>query len=367
MKNTFGNSLTVTVFGESHGPYIGATLDGLAPGTRINDAYIAECLERRRPQAGISTTRREADTYTVISGVMNGRTTGAPLTLLIQNGEQRSEDYQALTSLPRPSHADYPARCKYHGFEDARGGGHFSGRLTAALVAVGAIVRSALLEQGIHIATHIERLGGIVDAPLTEASMDAVYASSLPVIDGAAAESMRRVIEEARADADSVGGVLETLVTGLPAGLGEPMFDSIESVLSHMLFSIPAVKGVEFGDGFALADMRGSEANDALCIRGGKVATLTNHMGGIGGGITNGMPVRFRCAIKPTPTIAREQRTVNLQDMTEQVLSVKGRHDPCIVHRVASVVDALTALALADLLVLRFGTDFLMPKEERGL
>lgn len=367
MKNTFGSTLSVTVFGESHGAYIGATLDGLAPGIRIDDAYISECLTRRRPQAGISTTRREADEYTIVSGVLNGYSTGAPLTVLIKNAEQRSEDYRETAHLPRPSHADYPAYCKYHGFEDTRGGGHFSGRLTAALVAVGAIVRSALAVQGIRIATHIDRLGGIRDVPLTEATMERVYETALPVIDGTAADAMRRVIEGARADADSVGGVLETLVTGLPAGLGEPMFDSIESVLSHAMFSIPAVKGVEFGDGFALADMRGSEANDGLCIRNGAVATLSNHMGGIGGGITNGMPVRFRCAIKPTPSIAREQKSVSLSDMTEQTLTVKGRHDPCIVHRAAAVVDALTAIALADLLMQRFGTDVLMPKGETTL
>lgn len=364
MKNTFGYSLTVTVFGESHGPYIGATLDGLAPGVVIDDAYIKECLTRRRPAGSLSTARREADDYRIISGVWNGRSTGAPLTVLIPNADTHSADYSDLSVCPRPSHADYPAHCKYHGFEDYRGGGHFSGRLTAAIVAVGAIVRSALRSCGIEIATHVSSVGGVHDRPMTEADMAHVYDGGLPVLDRDAEADMREVIEAARKDGDSVGGTLETLITGLPAGVGEPMFDSMESVLSHALFSIPAVKGVSFGDGFALAAMRGSEANDPYRMKDGRVLTETNRMGGIGGGITNGMPVRVSCAIKPTPSIAKEQRTVDLSKGEDRTLAVHGRHDPCIVHRAAAVADAMCALVVADLLVLRYGTDVLMPKED---
>ena len=359
MKNSFGNSLTVTLFGESHGEYIGAVLDGLAPGIEINHEYIKKKLSLRRPSGKISTARVEQDEYSIVSGVFNGYTTGAPLCILIPNTNTRSGDYNK--DLPRPGHADYTAQCKYHGFADYRGGGHFSGRITAALVAAGAIVLSMLQQNGILIGTHVSRLAGITDRPFRnfEEEIEQLGEMSFPVLSDTAADAMRAEIEQAASDGDSVGGVLETLVLGLPAGLGEPWFDSVEGLLSHALFSIPAVKGVEFGDGFELADMRGSEANDAFRVRDGRVVTETNRMGGINGGITNGMPVLFRCAVKPTPSIFVEQESVNLSTMQNTALKLQGRHDPAIVHRARVVVDSVTALVLCDLLAQRFGTDFI--------
>lgn len=361
MKNTFGNHVAVTLFGESHGPAIGAVIDGLAPGIPVDTAFIHKLLSRRRPAGDISTTRHEADPFVIESGVFEGKTTGTPLCILIPNGDTRSSDYAATRFLARPSHADYTAYCKYHGFEDPRGGGHFSGRITAAVVAAGAIVLSALNRKGICIATHIASCGGVSDRAFEDLSADmtALDERDFGVLDETVADRMMNAIREAKQAGDSVGGTLETVVTGLPAGVGEPWFDTVESMLSHALFAIPAVKGVEFGAGFALADMRGSVANDPFCMQGGAVCTVTNHSGGINGGITNGMPVLFRCAVRPTPTIGREQETVNMQTGEDATLIAKGRHDPCIVHRARVVVDCLTALVLADMLTGRFGTDWL--------
>ena len=260
----------------------------------------------------------------------------------------------------RPGHADYPAQCKYHGFQDTRGGGHFSGRITAALVVAGAICQSALEAKGIRIGTHISRCACISDRPFGDLETDIAALSDrlFPVLDTGAGEKMQQAILAAKAEGDSVGGVLETAVTGLPAGVGEPWFDTFESRLSHILFSVPAVKGVEFGDGFALADMRGSAANDPLRYEGDRVVTTTNHGGGIGGGITNGMPVIFRCAIKPTPSIAKVQETVDIRKKEDSVLEIRGRHDPAIVHRARIVIDAVTAIAVYDMLAGRFGTDY---------
>ena len=360
MKNTFGISVAVTLFGESHGPEIGAVIDGLAPGLPVDEAFIASQLTLRRPAGRISTARQEADAFRIVSGVFEGRTTGTPLAVLIPNADTRSGDYQKGPA--RPGHADYTAFTKYHGFEDYRGGGHFSGRITAALVAAGAVVIPALKAKGILIGTHVARCAGIDDAPFGEnLSADLERLNSLPfaVLDEKQGELMRGAIENTAAKGDSIGGVLETAVTGLPSGVGEPWFDTVESVLSHALFSVPAVKGVEFGDGFALADMTGSCANDPLRMRGGRPVTLTNHNGGVNGGITNGMPLVFRCAVKPTPSISLEQQTVDPLSGKDAVLAVKGRHDPAIVHRARIVVDSVTALALCDLLALRFGTDWL--------
>lgn len=359
MKNTYGQSITVTIFGESHGAEIGAVLDGIAPGIAVDEEYINACLELRRPYGKISTSRCEGDKFRIVSGVFNGYTTGTPIALLIPNTDTKSKDYRALLDLPRPGHADYTATCKYHGYQDYRGGGHFSGRITAALVAAGAIVRAALEKRGIKIATHISRLGGICDSPITAGDIDRVNGLRFPVISEDAAEKMEKKILEASEDGDSVGGVLESMVVGIPAGVGEPFFDSMESILSHALFSVPAVKGVEFGSGFAMADMLGSQANDAFTAEGGEVKTKTNHNGGINGGITNGMPLLFRCAVKPTPSIFKEQETVSLSQMKDEPLKISGRHDPAIVHRARAVIDAVTALALADMLAVRYGTDWL--------
>ena len=360
MKNTFGSSVSVTLFGESHGPEIGAVVDGLAPGLPVDEDFIAARLTLRRPAGKISTARQEADAFRIVSGTFEGRTTGTPLTILIPNADTRSGDYQRGPA--RPGHADCAAFFKYHGFEDYRGGGHFSGRITAALVAAGAVVMPALKARGILIGTHVARCAGIADAAFGEslaADLDKLNSLPFAVLDESRGQAMREAVEKAAAKGDSVGGILETAVLGLPAGVGEPWFDAVESVLSHALFSVPAVKGVEFGDGFALADMTGSAANDPLRMRDGKPVAVTNHNGGINGGITSGMPLIFRCAVKPTPSIALEQQTVDLSAGRETCLKIAGRHDPAIVHRARAVVDSVTALALCDLLALRFGTDWL--------
>ena len=360
MKNTFGQHLAVTLFGESHGPAIGAVLDGLCPGIPVDLENIRRMLQLRQPGGAISTARNEKDQFEIISGAVNGITTGTPLTVLIRNQDTKSGDYTAMQALMRPGHADYPAQCKYHGYQDTRGGGHFSGRITAALVAAGAICHSALQAKGIYIGTHISRCAGIPDRSFEDlnADIDTLSTALFPVLDTAAGEQMQQAILAAKADGDSVGGVLETAIVGLPAGVGEPWFDTFESMLSHILFSVPAVKGVEFGDGFALADMRGSAANDALYYEGDTVVTKTNHGGGIGGGITSGMPVIFRCAIKPTPSIAKSQQTVDVLKKENATLEIKGRHDPAIVHRARIVIDAVTAIAVYDMLAGRYGTDY---------
>lgn len=361
MKNTFGSSVSLTLFGESHGAAIGAVIDGIAPGIKIDEDFIRSQLFLRRPVGLISTPRVEPDEFVIESGVFEGKTTGTPICILIPNVNTKSKDYSEIRSKARPGHADYTAYEKYHGFEDYRGGGHFSGRITAAVVAAGAIAISALRQKGINIGTHIARLAGIADRGFKDYESDIKKLSEMQfaVFDTAAAEKMKEEIIAAKNVGDSVGGVLETAVTGLPAGVGEPWFDSVESLLSHALFSVPAVKGVEFGGGFSLCDMRGSQANDPLRTENGKIFTLTNNNGGINGGITNGMPVVFRCAVKPTSTIHISQQTVDFINMENVDFLAGGRHDPCIVHRARIVVDSITALTLCDILSARFGTDWL--------
>ncbi|MBQ8987058.1 MAG: chorismate synthase [Lachnospiraceae bacterium] len=372
MKNTFGNSISITLFGESHGEEIGVVLDGFAPGIEVDEAYIAQKLALRRPIGKISTGRVEPDHFRIVSGVFEGHTTGTPICVLIPNENVRSRDYESTRFLARPGHADYAAFCKYGGYEDYRGGGHFSGRLTAPLVAAGAIAQLALEKKGIRIGTHIARCAGIADRGFEhlESDIEALAGRAFAVLDESIGVKIQSAIEQAAADGDSVGGVLETAVTGLPAGVGEPWFDSLESALSHALFSIPALKGVEFGDGFAMADMRGSEANDGFAMsgdeagdssaaRGGAIVTKTNHNGGINGGISNGMPILFRCAVKPTPSIYKEQDTVDFLRRQKEKLQISGRHDPAIVHRIRVVADSVTALVLCDMLALRYGTDYL--------
>ena len=363
MKNTFGESIAVTLFGESHGPAVGAVVDGLAPGLPVSEAEIERELARRRPAAAGDTARREEDRFRILSGVFNGRATGTPLTIVIPNGDVSSGAYDYGPA--RPSHADFAARCKYHGYEDYRGGGHFSGRVTAALAAVGGILRPALAGVGVRLATHVLRCGGEADRAFAgEADLALLEHAAFPALDPAAGERMAAAVARAKAEGDSVGGVTQTAVFGLPAGLGEPWFDSVEGVLAHALYSVGGVKGVEFGDGFALAALRGSEANDPFRMAEGKVVTETNRSGGINGGITNGMPVIFQCAVRPTPSIAREQRTVNFLTGEETGLSVRGRHDAAIVRRICPVIDSLTAVVLADLLARRYGTDALMRGEK---
>ncbi len=361
MKNTFGNAITLTLFGESHGEYIGAVLDGIASGIKIDRDYINARLSERRPSGKISTSRVEADEFIIASGEFQGYTTGAPLTILIPNTNKKSGDYKSIAETPRPSHADYTAECKYGGYQDPRGGGHFSGRVTAALVAAGALLRSALLEKNIKIGSHITELHGVADRYFDniEEDIDLLSGKSFPVFRAETEEKMRLEIEKAAERSDSVGGILETAIIGIPAGVGEPWFDSFEGMLAHALFSIPAVKGVEFGAGFAFADMLGSEANDAFAIRDGKVITKTNNNGGINGGITNGMPIIFNTVIKPTPSIFKEQESVNLAKMQNTSLKIEGRHDPAIIHRARAVVEAVSAIVAADLLTVRFGTNYL--------
>ncbi len=361
MKNTLGSSVSLTLFGESHGTAVGAVLDGLAPGIAVDEDFIRFQLALRRPVGDISTPRVEPDDFVIESGVFKGRTTGTPLSILIPNVNTKSKDYTDIRSKARPGHADYTAYMKYHGFEDYRGGGHFSGRITAGITAAGAVAISALRAKGIYIGTHISRLAGISDRGFEnyESDIAALSEMQFAVLDGAAAEKMKEAITDAKNDGDSVGGVLETAVTGLPAGVGEPWFDTVESLLSHALFSVPAVKGVEFGGGFSLCDMRGSEANDAFAAENGAVKTLTNNNGGINGGITNGMPIIFRCAVKPTATIHKEQHTVDFLKKENVLFTAGGRHDPCIVHRARVVIDSIAAITLCDILCGRFGTDWL--------
>lgn len=361
MKNTFGTSVAITLFGESHGAYIGATIDGLAPGIPIHPEHIDHMLTLRRPAGQISTARKEKDAYSIVSGVVNGKTTGTPITILIPNENVISSDYVQMKTVARPSHADYTADCKYHGYQDSRGGGHFSGRITAALVAAGAICIQALEQKGIRIGTHVAKCAGILDRGFSDLASDIknLNEKTFAVLDDAKGEKMQEAILAAASEGDSVGGILETAIIGMPAGVGEPWFDTVEGLLSHMMFSIPAVKGIEFGAGFAIADMKGSEANDPLRMEGGKVITTKNDNGGINGGITNGMPIVFRTAIKPTPTIFQPQDTVDFRAMTDAVLEPKGRHDPAIVHRARVVQDAASAIVLCDALALRYGTDWL--------
>ena len=362
MKNTFGQSLSVTLFGESHGPYIGAVLDGLAPGMDIDDDFIKHQLDLRRPSGKISTSRVEQDEYILASGVFNKKTTGTPLSILIPNSVQRSSDYENRPRIARPGHADYTASVKYHGYEDFRGGGHFSGRITAAIVAAGAIVIPALKKKDIHIGTHILSCGGIKDREFINYADDIekLAYTNFPVLDENKAADIRHMMEEVASEGDSVGGVLETVVTGMPAGVGEPWFETVEGRLSYAMYSIPAIKGVQFGEAFDMVDKKGSEYNDAFIKDEKGIATKTNHNGGINGGITNGMPILFKCAVKPTPSIYKEQDSIDLKTKEEVKLKIEGRHDPAIIHRARIVVDSMTALTLYDMLAQRYGTDFFL-------
>ncbi|TGY67243.1 chorismate synthase [Dubosiella muris] len=355
MKNSIGSNVTLTVFGESHGPLIGAVLDGLPAGFAIDMERLRRDMARRKAKGKISTQRHEADEVHIVSGFFEGRTTGTPLTLLIQNTAQRSADYASLKYRLRPSHADWSAFEKYHGFQDYRGGGHFSGRLTAVLVACGSICRQILAAKGVKIGAHLAQVHTVRDVPFCadacalDTQIEALDAREFPAIDEQAGLAMVARIEQAACAKDSVGGVVECAITHFPAGVGEPLFDSVESVLSHALFSIPAIKGVEFGEGFGFAALTGSEANDALLVREGKIETKTNRNAGINGGITNAMPIVFRCVVKPTPSIFQKQQSVRFDSKEEVELEIQGRHDPCIAHRACVVIESMSAFALLDL------------------
>ncbi len=357
MGSIWGNNIKISVFGESHGNGIGVVLDGFPAGFELDMEAITREMARRRPGTGKhTTTRSEADNVEILSGVYLGKTTGAPLCGIIRNTDTKSADYADLQTLPRPGHADFTAKVRYGGFNDPRGGGHFSGRLTAPIVFAGEICRQFLETQGITIGSHLQSIADIIDCPfdpcnVDEMALDTLRTMTVPVNDRSCAKEMLDVVEDARVAMNSVGGVVETAIIGMLPGTGSPMFMNVEARLSSMLFSIPAIKGVEFGDGFALSRMTGLEANDPLYMKDGQVKTRTNHNGGINGGITNGMPIVYRVVIKPTSSIFLEQDTVNLQTGEDAKLSVKGRHDPCIAIRAVPVLDAAAAIVMMDLLL----------------
>ena len=355
--NTLGNKLKVTVFGQSHAPAIGCVIDGLPAGFVPDMEKLAAFMARRAPgQNAWSTARRESDAPEILSGLVDGRTCGAPVAMVIRNSDQHSKDYSGLKRTPRPSHADYAAVIRYGGDHDIRGGGQFSGRLTAGLCFAGAFALQILEQKGVAIAAHIAQVADVYDSPpdfawVGREDLDGLLAKSFPVFDGNAGANMRQAIENARMDSDSVGGVIRCFAVGLPAGVGGPMFDGVENRLAAALFGIPAVRGVSFGTGFAAAGMRGSEHNDPFVMEDGTVKTRANHAGGVLGGITSGMPLVVNVAVKPTPSIAREQDTVDLQSKENIKLAIQGRHDPCIVPRAVPVVEAVTALTLLDMLM----------------
>lgn len=356
MSSEFGNILRVSVFGQSHGKAIGVNIDGLPAGEPIDLEELNAFLDRRKPgKSPLSTARKESDTPVFLSGLENGVTCGFPLCAVIENSDQHSSDYSELADKPRPSHADYTARVKWGGHADMRGGGHFSGRLTAPLCIAGGIAKQILARRGIFVGAHLAAVGTENDAPFplhpTAELFDTIAAKPFPVVDDGAGERMQALILEARQDLDSVGGIIECAAIGLPAGLGDPMFGGVENRLAAALFGIPAVKGVEFGLGFGSSRLRGSENNDPFTVENGTVVTASNRAGGILGGITTGMPVTLRTAIKPTPSISRPQQTVRLSAMESAELVIRGRHDPCIAHRAVPVVEAVTAAVLLDLLL----------------
>ena len=349
-----GKHIQVSVFGQSHSKAIGAVIDGLPAGVKIDSEKVAAFMRRRAPgNTKYSTKRREADEPVVLSGLVDGVTCGAPLGFLIENTNTRSSDYDNLRAVPRPGHADYPSNVRYGGYQDVAGGGHFSGRLTAPLCFAGAVCLQILEQKGVKVQAHIYELAGVRDIPFDPITItDARPGEKVfPVISDACGEEMQAEIEKARMSADSVGGIVECAVTGMPAGLGDPMFDGIENQLARNIFGVPAVKGLEFGNGFACAKLRGSQNNDPYTIdENGKIVTTSNNNGGILGGITSGMPILFRVAVKPTSSIGKEQQSVNLNTMQPEKLVVHGRHDPCIVPRAVPVIEAVTAITMLDIL-----------------
>lgn len=357
MSSVFHGAITVSIFGQSHAPGIGVVVDGLPAGEKIDLDELQAFLTRRAPGTGSwSTPRKEADAPEILSGLADGVTCGAPLAAVIRNTNTRSKDYSNLRDIPRPGHADFTAQMKYGGWQDVAGGGHFSGRLTAPLCIAGGICKQILARRGITVGAHIAGIGGIPDTtydPVNVTAEDLLLTSKkrFPVLDDAAGEKMQAAIDQARSELDSLGGLIECGVIGLPVGLGDPMLDGMENRIARLVFAIPAVKGVEFGAGFAAASLRGSENNDGYTVSSGRVCTLTNHSGGICGGLTTGMPVVFRAAFKPTPSIAHEQRSVSLPELADTTLTVTGRHDPCVVTRAAPAVEAAAALGIYDLLL----------------
>jgi len=350
-----GNKLTVSVFGQSHSPSIGAVIDGLPAGIEVDNTWVNAFMARRAPgQSILSTLRREGDKPEILSGLVDGKTCGAPIAIKIDNKDKRSEDYEDLKLVPRPSHSDYAAYVKFGGNNDIAGGGQFSGRLTAPLCYAGAVCIQILKSKGVTVKSHIYSIKDVKDEPYDLENLyddEIEYDPFFPTVSRFKGERMKQIIEIAMENNDSVGGVIECAVMGMPAGLGEPMFDGIENLLAKNLFGIPAVKGVEFGSGFEGTEKYGSQNNDPFTVKDGRVQTVTNNHGGILGGITSGMPVVFRVAVKPTPSIGLPQTSVNLKTMKEEELTVRGRHDPCIVPRAVPVVEAVAAITMLDLLL----------------
>lgn len=354
MSSMTGNKIKISVFGQSHSNGIGVVIDGLPAGKKIDMEKVMTFMSRRAPgKNSLSTQRKEADIPEIISGLVNGVTCGAPLCAIIKNTNQHSADYNNIMDTPRPSHADFSGNIRYNGFNDVSGGGHFSGRLTAPLCFAGAVCMQILEDVGIEIQAHIQKIKNVYDDKINFVNIGKwnTAEKDFPVINDEKGKLMIAEIEKARENGDSVGGVIECAVTGVKAGFGDPMFDGVENCLAKNIFGIPAVKGIEFGNGFEATDLYGSENNDGFCIVGGEIKTATNNAGGINGGITNGMPIVFRTAIKPTPSIYKEQNSVSLVDKTEKKLQIKGRHDPCIVQRAVPVVEAVTAFTILDILI----------------
>ncbi|HEY8891814.1 MAG TPA: chorismate synthase [Clostridium sp.] len=354
MSGQWGKKVKYSIFGESHGRGIGITIDGLPPGIELDMDFISGEMQRRAPgRDEFSTKRFEGDKVEILSGYFNGYTTGTPLCGMIFNENQNSKDYDKLKNLARPGHADYTGKIKYEGFNDYRGGGHFSGRITAPLVFAGAVAKQILFDKGIVIGSHILSIGNVTDSyfdgvNLKVQTLADVLRKDFPVLDDLKGKEMKNIILKAKEETDSVGGIIEVAILNLPCGLGEPFFDSIESNLAQLLFSVPAVKGVEFGLGFEITKIRGSQANDVPYMDNGRVLTKTNNNGGINGGITNGMPIVFRVAMKPTPSIAKLQNTIDMATGENSEVSVKGRHDPCIVLRALPVIEACAAMSILD-------------------
>ena len=354
MSSTWGNKIKISVFGQSHAEAIGVCIDGLPAGERVDREELRRFLQRRAPgRSDVSTPRREADEPKFLCGLVNDLTCGAPLAAIIENTNTRSKDYEFLKETPRPAHADYPAQVKYDGFQDVRGGGHFSGRLTAPLCIAGGICLQILARKGIRIGAHISSVGDIQDdifdpMGLSRDVLDQIKAREFPVLSEEKGKQMRKLILAAWAEGDSVGGTVECIVTGLPVGIGGPLFGGLDGKIASAIFGIPAVKGIEFGAGFEAAKLKGSENNDPYTVKDGKIQTLRNNAGGILGGISTGMPLLFKTAFKPTPSIAKVQKSVKLSTLEETELRVTGRHDPCIVPRAVPVVEAVTAIALLD-------------------
>lgn len=357
MSSVFGNNIKVSIFGQSHSEAIGVTIDGIPAGKRIDRNHLAAFLARRAPgNSQFATSRKEPDIPEFLSGIVNDVTCGTPITAIIRNTNTRPGDYQNLSDVPRPGHADYTAHIKYKGFEDPTGGGHFSGRLMAPLCIAGAICLQLLREQKIEIGAHIQKLGTLEDTPFDPCCVSAedfrkIDGKILPVLDPTVEEEMGNIILTQKMEGDSIGGTVECAIIGMPAGIGDPIFDGLENRISSCVFGIPAVKGIEFGSGFAVSGMKGSENNDAFYIEDHKIRTKTNHHGGILGGISSGMPILFRVAVKPTPSIGREQDSVRMSTGENTKLTIKGRHDPCILPRAVPCVEAAAAIAVYDILL----------------